>query len=608
MNMRGLVNRYESEIRFGLVTIVLLLLLLNLSSTYILERVKQQVREEIDQRLGGALDYVFLFLAKNDTTVIPPEELNQILHRYGLSGAQVVPFERSRGITSDFSSLFPTTPNDRGHGQYLFRPGSSPGERQGKALWRYRPDQSVAVVVKANSKSLGMITAAARTMLYLAMAILLIIIPLTIFLPRFILRPFKEMRETARSAGRLDATSDEDEVASVTGSYEAIIRELKAGQAELKRLYRESSSKADRLEKFNRHILKSIGTGVITVDLGGKVVGFNRAASDTLGCPQGDVIGRHYLTALPEALALGLLIEAGLTRGDTVSLREIEIRHDDGSSLWLAVQSSLITDDDEHAIGVTLLFTDLTESKRLEQELEMNRRMAALGEMTAGLAHQLRNSLAAVSGFSQLLIRKTESEAALADIAQSIRSEVAIAASMVSRFLNFARPLELNCESIDLGETLDYCVSRVERQANEKNVRVDYVRPAIALMVSGDPLLLRETFGNLLDNALQAVGQEGEVTVRAVALGQAVEITVSDNGPGIPPHLRPKLFTPFVSSKPSGTGLGLALAHKIISLHGGTIAFGPDCGRGAVCRVVLPRVVEEMECPIIPPSATAKKL
>ena len=606
MSMRGLVNRYESEIRFGLVTIVLLLLLLNLSSTYILQRVKQQVREEIDQRLGAALDYALLFLSKNDTTVIPPEELSQILHRYGLSGVQIVPCDRARGTAGDLSALLPIGSGDRSHSQYLYHAGSSPGERLGKALWRLRPDQSIVIVVRADSKGLATITTAARTTLYMAMAILVIIIPLTIFLPRFILRPFREMQETARSAGRLDASSGGDEVAAVTRSYEAVIRELKAGEAELKRLYRESSSKADRLEKFNRHILKSIGTGVITVDLGGKVVGFNRAAGDILGCPMGDIIGRHYLTALPEALALGLLIEAGLNRGETVSLRDVEIALDNSSSLWLAVQTSLTTDDDEHAIGVTLLFTDLTESRRLEQELEMNRRMAALGEMTAGLAHQLRNSLAAVSGFSQLLIRKTESEAALADIAQSIRSEVVVASSMVSRFLNFARPLELNCESISLGEVLDYCVARVERQAGEKNVRVDYVPPVSALTVSGDPLLLRETFGNLLDNALQAVGREGGVTVRTATQGRTVEITVSDTGPGIPQHLRTKLFTPFVSSKPSGTGLGLALAHKIISLHGGTIAFEPDCGRGAVCRVVLPLIAGEMQFPVTPTSSIAK--
>jgi signal transduction histidine kinase len=85
-----------------------------------------------------------------------------------------------------------------------------------------------------------------------------------------------------------------------------------------------------------------------------------------------------------------------------------------------------------------------------------------------------------------------------------------------------------------------------------------------------------------------------------------VEITVSDTGPGIPQHLRTKLFTPFVSSKPSGTGLGLALAHKIISLHGGTIAFEPDCGRGAVCRVVLPLIAEEMQFPVTPTSSIAK--
>jgi len=230
----------------------------------------------------------------------------------------------------------------------------------------------------------------------------------------------------------------------------------------------------------------------------------------------------------------------------------------------------------------------MTELKKLQNDLETNRRLAALGEMTAGLAHQLRNSLAAISGFCQLLQKKSTDHPALNEIAGSIRGEANTSETMISRFLTFARPLSLVEETLNLKQLLTECTRKFSVEIESKDISLTVDCAGEEITVSGDRLLLKEVLCNVLDNAVQAAGRGGEICVRVEMAQSSVVVTITDDGPGIPEALRGKLFTPFVSSKPSGTGLGLALTHKIVSLHQGSVSLGPGAGRGAVCRIELP--------------------
>jgi PAS domain S-box-containing protein len=515
--MGKIVNRYETEIRLGLVAIVILLLLLDFSSTYVLYRLKSQLTDQIDNRLTSALHFASLYLTKSQVDTIPDDQVGFIKKRFGISGIGVLPIPQpvseteiglpeQKGV-SPFG--FPRL-DDKGigrlmNGEHLFRFSDPRGRRLGLSLVRISPAQKLLLVAEGDSGVLDAITRASRKTLYFAATVLVLLIPLTIALPRFILKPFKKMRETARSAGQLADLGGDDEVAEVIQSYENIINQLRRNEAELRRMYRDSSSKADRLERFNLYILKSINSGVVTVDLTGKVVGYNRAAGDILGYAEGDVVGKHYLVAFPDELELGLLIEAGLERGEIISYREIELDRRDGTKLWLGVESSLIFDDNDRTIGITLLFTDLTELAKLQAELEINRRMAALGEMTAGLAHQLRNSMTAVSGFCQLLKKKAGPESDLGDIAESIRSEAANSEIMVSRFLSFARPLRLNVESFDPAVLLMECMDKYRPESERRNISLSMRHARQEISCIGDVLLLKEAFGNLIDNSIRAV-------------------------------------------------------------------------------------------------------
>ncbi len=600
--MRTRTGKYEAEIRLAMVLIVGLLLILNISTTYMLYQVKTQLTVELDQRLASSLT----MSARQLTTNAKPElngDQREYIRRETSTTELDMMSVASASPDSTAASIIRTFANRPGYpemdresigqllsGRQLYRFGKSNKLRFGLQLIQTSPTERTLIVAKTDGWIVGKIGATARTALYLAIGIVMLIAVLMITLPRYILRPFRQLRETAISAGRLTASGTSDEVAEVIKSYENIIEELKRNENELARLYRESSNRAHRLERLNDYILKSIGSGVVNIDLTGKIIGFNRAAADILGRSDDDVLERHYLAAFPHEMEINLMITAGLERGDTAGPREIEIADGAGRRRWLGVESSLIYDDRDQVVGVTLLIADMTEMKKLQSQLEANHQLAALGEMTGGLAHQLRNSLAAISGFCQLLQKKTVHEPRLNDIADSIRDEATSSASMVKRFLSFARPLSLAAEPLDLTQVLAECREKNSVKAEAKAVAVTSEFMSRPATIEGDALLLKEALGNVIDNAVQAVEVGGNVVVRLDVHDDRAEISVSDDGPGIPDSLREKIFTPFVSSKPSGTGLGLALARKIINLHGGSIAFDAAPDRGAVCRISLPLI------------------
>ena len=616
--MRLTLGTYEAEVRLGLVVIVLLLLVLNISTIYLLHHVKRQLTAEIDDRLDAALTAAARYTENNQTAEIESSQGDLFGRQYGITGIRTHPFTtreidslpaslgQSFAGESEFPGLEKDAMDDLLAGHRLFRFGKTNDVRFGLVVAQISPGRKSLILVGAEASIVGRLGDAARTAFYVAAAILILIIVLVISIPRHILKPFKLMRETARSAGMLIPSDGKDDVAEVIRSYEIIIGELKNNGAELERLYRESSSKVDRLERINDYILESIGAGVVNVDLGGRVIGFNRAASEILGYDPQLIVGRHYLTAFSQVMQVSLLFDAVLQRGEATGPREIELTREDGAQVWLGAECSIIYDDHDRVVGATAVLTDMTELKKLQNDLETNRRLAALGEMTAGLAHQLRNSLAAISGFCQLLQKKSTDHPALNEIAGSIRGEANTSETMISRFLTFARPLSLVEETLNLKQLLTECTRKFSVEIESKDISLTVDCAGEEITVSGDRLLLKEVLCNVLDNAVQAAGRGGEICVRVEMAQSSVVVTITDDGPGIPEALRGKLFTPFVSSKPSGTGLGLALTHKIVSLHQGSVSLGPGAGRGAVCRIELPAWAGNRMRPPVASAATHK--
>ena len=228
-----------------------------------------------------------------------------------------------------------------------------------------------------------------------------------------------------------------------------------------------------------------------------------------------------------------------------------------------------------------------TQLQQAEEAMRRSDRLAALGQLSAGLAHELRNPLGTIKASSEMLARVVSPENDVArEVAGFITSEVDRTNSLVTRFLQFARPLQLRPEQADLAQVLDRAVAAVEREAPGIAIYRNYA-PEIPPFPF-DAELMERVFFNLVLNATQATAQGGAVTVKTRAAGGTAEIAVIDRGVGIDPKQLDSIFNPFFTTKPQGVGLGLAIVSKIVDEHGGKIAVESEPGRGSIFRVLLP--------------------
>ena len=236
---------------------------------------------------------------------------------------------------------------------------------------------------------------------------------------------------------------------------------------------------------------------------------------------------------------------------------------------------------------------DLTEANRslsqAEAAVRRSDRLAALGQLSAGLAHELRNPLGTIRASAEMLSRSVPAENEVArEVAGFIASEVDRSNALVTRFLEFARPLQLKLAPTDLGELLDRAVALVERDAPQHHVTFyKNYSPDLAPFPC-DAELMERVFYNLLLNAAQASDEGGPVTLKTRLLDGTAEVAVIDRGPGIDPKIREQIFNPFFTTKSNGVGLGLAIVSKIVDEHGGRMAVESEPGKGSVFRVLLP--------------------
>ena len=225
--------------------------------------------------------------------------------------------------------------------------------------------------------------------------------------------------------------------------------------------------------------------------------------------------------------------------------------------------------------------------QQAEEAVRRSDRLAALGQLTAGLAHEMRNPLGAIRASAEMLSRNVSAENEVArEVAGIISSEVERTNSLITRFLEFARPLQLRPDTADLAQTLDRAVAAAEREAPQIAIYKNYA-PEIPPF-RFDAELMERVFYNLVLNAAQATAPGGAVTVKTRAAAGRAEIAVIDRGAGIHPQQLNSIFNPFFTTKPQGVGLGLAICAKIVDEHGGKIAVESEPGKGSIFRVLLP--------------------
>jgi signal transduction histidine kinase len=261
---------------------------------------------------------------------------------------------------------------------------------------------------------------------------------------------------------------------------------------------------------------------------------------------------------------------------------EVEVPRN-GNPMWLGFNTALLTDRQGKGLGVILSFSDLTEVKRLQEQIELKERLTALGEMSAGIAHELRNPMAVIAGYLNLLAKRQD--AGGQDVIRDMHAEIEGMNRIIADLLTFARPTALNRVAVNMRELLQSCVETVLQSGQHEGVRADLRLDD--LRASVDEVLMRQALANIIQNAAEAMPGGGTLTVSARS-NREISIVIHDTGSGIAPENLKRIFLPFFTTKDEGVGMGLALAHKVITAHGGRIEAESWQGKGTSFTVRLP--------------------
>ncbi len=337
---------------------------------------------------------------------------------------------------------------------------------------------------------------------------------------------------------------------------------------------------------FSQYVADKMPSGLMILNREGRIIGHN-PASDRI-FEETDITSRLLPELVRESQTLEELLDRCLNAGEVFSRIEFNVPMRSGFDKHIGINLSPILSPGGQIEGAISLLSDLTEIVELQNQIKLKENFSALGEMSAGIAHEFKNSIATILGYAQMSKVETDVDT-LQSYAKEIHKESQALSNMITDFLNFARPVMASIYEVDLVELLKTVIGDV------KNLRPgDY---DVQFAASGDALvpcdatLIRQSFLNLLINATEALDGKGTVSVLVDAPQDRdhIRVIVEDNGRGIPSHLISKIFFPFFTTKTQGTGLGLALVQKILVAHNGRIEVQSTEGKGTRFTVTLPK-------------------
>jgi PAS domain S-box-containing protein len=370
--------------------------------------------------------------------------------------------------------------------------------------------------------------------------------------------------------------------------------------------------------RFEEWILGSLTSGIVAIDEDGRLVTLNAGAQRILGCPQADLdaaIGQDCREILHGQPAVARLLLDTLDGRAPLSRAEL-LLEGDGGRLPSTIGFTLapVRDADGRVRGAAILFRDLTPFERSHEQDRLRERLAALGQMAAGMAHEIRNPLASMEVLAGLLKRRLRDRPEDLELVAQLRGELRTVAESISASLEFVRPVALSRRPVDVRELVEESLRIAgQRVKFEGEIERRYAPDLPGLCV--DEGLLRGVLTNLILNAFEAmsgqrrparlslcvqaslttpaarsvrVGADGRAAAPPPDAAREVAIAVSDTGPGVPDELRERIFYPFFSTKERGSGVGLAMAQKVVSSHGGVLELESAGGAGATFRVRLP--------------------
>lgn len=357
----------------------------------------------------------------------------------------------------------------------------------------------------------------------------------------------------------------------------------------------EKSSDFEGLRVLQEHILKNVGNGIVTLDLSGRITSWNEAAAAITGYGE-DEIRRYWQAVFGECIK-GIFGHTGELQQRPFHF-DGRIKKKDGSSAVLRMTASLLKDDKARVMGIILVFQDITHILEMEDRVRRQERLATVGSLAAGIAHEIRNPLASLSGSIEMLKKEPGLSGDSRRLMDIVLREAERLNTIITEFLEYARPKSPSLESVSLSNLVGETVTLLK---NSREYRPDIVITTEIgqdIVIQGDAQRLRQVFWNLLLNSCQAAQKGGNITISA-SVEQADErdmviVTVSDSGAGISAEHLSRIFDPFFTTKSEGTGLGLAIVHRIIDDHGGTIDVQSERGKGTVVKITLPTAAEKL--------------
>ena len=366
-------------------------------------------------------------------------------------------------------------------------------------------------------------------------------------------------------------------------------------------LLQEKETAFDQLDLLHRSIIESVDTGILTINLRGQIKSFNRAAEEITGYSFAEVEDKNIVDLFPE---YGDLLENIHTGGYPYSQQsrvEMYIESHEKKPLTLGCSVSFLNDGTEKRIGDILVFQDLTAIKKMELILEKNRRLAFIGEMAAGLAHEMRNPLASISGSIQVLHKSlplNETDERLMQIILRGKDQLE---SFMRDFLLLSRPTLGMPEMIKITDVIEDILESIRYLPDWRDdIQVIKSLQDHLPFIRANKTEIRQLIWNVLMNAIQSMPNGGRVTIETgkdttdISAGQFLEIKISDNGQGIMENDLGKIFEPFYTTREKGTGLGLAIVNRIVEGHAGKIKVDSRSGEGTTFTIWLPCLQEEV--------------
>lgn len=399
-----------------------------------------------------------------------------------------------------------------------------------------------------------------------------------------ITRPIRQLTASAGRISRGDMShpivvNRGDEIGELAAAFQTMTESLKRTFGDLVREKRRTEA-----------IVQSVPDGMVAVDAGRRVTFMNPAALSVLGFSADEVLGRPCVEILGNPPCVADCFLAGGSGAPSARREEMGLITKTGRPIRVIKTVAPLQDEDGRVAGAVETIRDITQTRRLEEKVRQSERLASVGKLAAGVAHEINNPLSAVIGISGVLLRRLPADHADRGPLQEISDYGKRCARIVRDLLNYARQMPPEKRSTDMNRLVRESVQRIERANPDKRFSVTFDLDPLLPEVLADPYQMEQVFSNIVLNAVQSLNGEGEVRIVSDLNGDHIRISVIDNGCGIPPENRSRVFEPFFTTKPqgTGTGLGLSISYGIVSGHGGTIDVESEEGIGTCFTVHLP--------------------